>query len=159
MKLLGIDYGEKRIGLSCGDELGLASPLPAAVEPAKAHRLDHIGRVIRERGITELVIGHPLNMDGTSGFKAKEVEKFVTTLTERFGLPVHLVDERLTSYDVETQLKEKKKKVSRSSGVVDSLAATLILQDFLDRRFPPLMPDPDAGGDEDEYDEDEYDDD
>ncbi len=151
MRLLGIDYGEKRIGLSYGDELGLASPLPAAVEPTKVQRLAHIEEVIRERGIRELVIGHPLNMDGTVGFKAREVEAFAKKLTELFDLPVHFVDERLTSYDVESRLKARGKKVTRASGVVDSLAATLILQDFLDRRSPPLEPDP--------YGEDEYEDD
>lgn len=152
MNYLGIDYGEKRVGLSYGDELGLASPLPAAVEPTKAERLRHIEQVIKERGVAEIVIGHPLNMDGTVGFKAKEVEKFVETLKKRFALPVHLVDERLTSYEVETQLKEKKRKASRASGVVDSLAATLILQDFLDRQFPPLQPNPY----EEEEDDDDY---
>lgn len=150
MSFLGIDYGEKRIGLSYGDELGLASPLPAAVEATKAERLRHIEHVIRERKVTEIVIGHPLNMDGTAGFKAREVEKFATTLEERVKLPLHLVDERLTSYEVEEQLKQQKKKVARGSGVVDSLAATLILQDFLDRRFPPLQPDPYGEDDEEE---------
>lgn len=153
--MLGIDYGEKRIGLSHGDELGLASPLPAAVEATKAERLAHIGRVIRERRITELVVGHPLNMDGTVGFKAREVEAFVKLLNERFQLPVHLVDERLTSYEVESRLRERKRKVTRASGVVDSLAATLILQDFLDRRSPPRMPDPFAGEDEEWEEEDD----
>lgn len=145
---MGIDYGEKRVGLSYGDELGLASPLAAAVEPTKEERLRHIGQVIGERKVTELVVGHPLNMDGSVGFKAREVEKFVARLEERFALPVHLVDERLTSYEAEERLKAKGKKASRASGVVDSLAATLILQDFLDRKFPPLEPNPD--GDEDE---------
>lgn len=153
MRFLGIDYGEKRIGLSFGDDLGLASPLPAAVEPTKEQRLAHIGDVIRERRVTEIVIGHPINMDGTVGFKAKEVEKFVKKLTERFGLPVQLVDERLTSYQVESQLKEKNRKVTRASGVVDSLAATLILQDFLDRRNPPLEPNPHP--EEEEYDDED----
>jgi len=142
MKLLGIDYGEKRIGLSYGDDLGLASPLPAAVESTKVQRLAHIEGVIREKQVTAIVIGHPINMDGTVGPKAREVEAFVKLLSARFGLPVHLVDERLTSYDVESQLKAKGKKVDRASGVVDSLAATLILQDYFDRISPPLEPNP-----------------
>lgn len=151
MRLLGIDYGEKRIGLSYGDDLGLASPLPAAVEPTKSQRLAHIEGVVREKQVSAIVIGHPINMDGTIGPKAREVEKFVQILTERFGLPVHLVDERLTSYDVESQLKAKGKKVSRASGVVDSLAATLILQDYFDRISPPLEPNPYGGEEDEEY--------
>lgn len=148
-KYLGIDYGEKRIGLSFGDELNLASPLPAAVEGTKAQRLLHIAELIRDRKVVGLVVGHPLNMDGTVGFKAKEVERFVETLKARFKLPVYLVDERLTSHEAEGRLKEMGKKAARSSGVVDSLAATLILQDFFDQRSPPLEPNP-YGDDEDE---------
>jgi putative holliday junction resolvase len=142
MRFLGIDYGEKRIGLSFGDDIGLASPLPAAVERTKEARLQHIARMIRERRVTALVIGHPLNMDGSSGFKAKEVEQFVKLLETRFGLPVHLVDERLTSFEAEVRLKKRGRKVSRESGEIDSMAAALILQDFLDQKFPAVAPDP-----------------
>ncbi len=141
MRFLGIDYGEKRIGLSFGDDLGLASPLPAAVERTKEERLEHIGRVIRERRITELVVGWPLNMDGTVGFKAQEVERFVAVLRERFGLPIHLADERLTSFEAEEGLKNRRRKVTRASGEVDSIAAALILQDFLNLKFPAVEPD------------------
>lgn len=142
MRLLGIDYGEKRIGISFGDELGLASPLPAAVQRTKEERLEHIGKIIRERRVAAIVIGHPLNMDGTSGFKAQEVERFVVVLQKRFGLPVHLVDERLTSFEAEARIKDRKRKPTRSSGEIDSIAAALILQDYLDQKFPPPDPDP-----------------
>lgn len=151
-KFLGIDYGEKRIGLSFGDELGLASPLPAALEATKGERLLHIEKVIRERNVTDLVMGHPLNMDGTVGFKAKEVERFAEVLTKRFQLPLYLVDERLTSHEAEGRLKAMGKKASRASGVVDSLAATLILQDFFDQRSPPLEPNPYGDEEDDEND-------
>ncbi len=135
-RFLGIDYGEKRIGLAFGDDLGLASPLPAAVDKTKAARLECIQKHIRERRVTAIVIGYPYNMDGSVGFKAREVDHFVEILQKRFGLPVHRVDERLTSFEAETRLKSKKKAVSRRSGEVDSLAAALILQDFLDQTFP-----------------------
>ena len=138
MRFLGIDYGEKRIGLSFGDELGLATPLPAAVGRTKEERLAHIGKFIRERRVTELVVGWPLNMDGTVGFKAQEVERFVGILRERFGLPVHLADERLTSFEAEEGLRNRRRKVTRASGEVDSIAATLIFQDFLNLKFPAV---------------------
>jgi putative holliday junction resolvase len=141
-RFLGIDYGEKRIGLSVGDELGFASPIAAAVGRTKVDRLKQIEEVIRARGIAALVVGHPLNMDGSSGFKAQEVERFVLLLQERFGLPVHLVDERLTSFEAEARFKSRGKKVIRASGEVDSMAAALILQDFLDQKYPPLAPEP-----------------
>lgn len=142
MRFLGIDYGEKRIGLSVGDELGLASPIGAAVERTLEARLQHIGEEIRQKRIGALVVGHPLNMDGSVGFKAREVEEFVERLKKRFNLPVHLVDERLTSYEAEVRLSGKKKKPHRASGTIDSMAAALILQDFLDREFPAALPEP-----------------
>lgn len=152
-RCLGIDYGEKRIGLSFGDDLGLASPLPAAVERTKEERLQHIGRIIRERRVTILIMGYPLNMNGTVGPKAKEVEVFAKVLEERFQLPVHLADERLTSFEAEANLKSRKRKVTRASGEVDSIAATLILQDYLTHKFPVIeldaWDDEDNWGDED----------
>ncbi|MCC5807351.1 MAG: Holliday junction resolvase RuvX [Opitutales bacterium] len=143
MQWLGIDYGEKRIGLAAGDELGIAVPLPAAVEPAPEARMARIGAEIGRRGVTELVVGYPYNMDGTVSAKAREVDGFIAELERRFGLPVHRVDERLTSYAAEEHLKAagrrpKRKDIRRHrrTGEVDSRAATLILQDFLDTRGP-----------------------
>ncbi len=136
-RYLGIDYGEKRIGLSWGDELGIAMPLPAAARTEKAERWFHIEAMVRERGIDTLVVGYPYNMDGSAGFKAREVDAFVERLKDRFSLPVHLVDERLTSSVAEARYRRSGTKVDRKSGRVDSHAAALILQDFLDRRHPP----------------------
>lgn len=142
MRFLGIDYGEKRIGLSWGEDLGLATPLPAAVKPSLKERLAEIGETIRERRIDEIVIGYPYNMDGSEGFKAKEVDRFIERLESRFGLPVHRVDERLTSVEAKSRLLEtgsRMRPADRKSGRLDSLAATLILQDYLDQRFPPPL--------------------
>ena len=133
-RFLGIDYGEKRIGLSWGDELGVAMPLPAAVEAGAEERWAHIEAVIAEKGIDEVVVGYPYNMDGSAGFKAREVDGFVEALKERFSGPVHLVDERLTSSLAEERYRRSKTRVDRKSGRVDSHAAALILQDFFDQR-------------------------
>ncbi|MGB0372959.1 MAG: Holliday junction resolvase RuvX [Opitutales bacterium] len=139
MNTLGIDYGEKRVGLAFGDELAVATPLPAATEAKKLERIAHIQKVITERRIREIVIGYPYNMDGSVGFKAKEVDAFVEALKKAgIELPIHRVDERLTSHQVETQLRSMNQKWDRKSGEVDSRAATLILQDFLDQRYPAL---------------------
>ena len=145
MNVLGIDYGEKRIGLSFGDSLGLAVPISAAVESSVEKRFEHIASVIQDRGIKKLVVGMPYNMDGSSGFKAKEVEAFIEELKKQFSLPVETIDERLTSHQVEEELKGQGRKVDRRSGEIDSRAATLILQDYLDRDLGLNldMPDPD----------------
>jgi len=137
MRCLGIDYGAKRIGLSYGDEVGVATPLPAATEPTPAARWERIATVIRQRRVTDLVVGYPYSMDGTAGFKAKEVDAFVAELKARFGLPVHLVDETLTSHAAEQTIPKKQRRDVRASGLVDSRAAAIILQDFLDQKNPP----------------------
>jgi putative Holliday junction resolvase len=140
MRCLGLDYGTKRIGLAHGDEVGVATPLPAVLETAGEARWAKLAVVIQQRRITDLVVGFPYNMDGSVGFKAKEVEAFVAELKARFGLPVHLVDETLTSYAAENTIKKKDRRGVRDSGLIDSRAAAIILQDFLDQRNPPVLP-------------------
>lgn len=139
MRFLGIDYGDRRIGLSYGDELGVATPLPAITAPEEAKRRAALAAVVRERRIQEIVIGHPLNMDDSVGPKAKQIEGVAARLREEFKLPVHLVDERLTSYEAEATIAKSKRRDVRASGIIDSRAATLILQDYLDTRFPPPL--------------------
>ena len=138
MRCLGIDYGEKRIGLSYGDELGVATPLPAAIGRTFELRMDHITNLVNVRGITDIVVGYPYNMDGSVGFKAREVDAFIEKLEKLFSLPVHRIDERLTSHSVEQGmgLSGRKERAMRKSGVVDSGAATLILQDWLTSQSP-----------------------
>jgi putative Holliday junction resolvase len=87
--------------------------------------------------VTAIALGHPLNMDGSVGFKAKEVEAFAERLKKHFDLPVHLIDERLTSYEAEASIPKSKRRELRASGLVDSRAATLILQDHLNTVLPP----------------------
>ena len=139
MRCLGIDYGERRWGLAFGDDLRVATPLPALVAREAAARWTELARLVAERRVTDVVVGHPLNMDGTSGFQAKEVEAFAQRLRERFALPVHLVDERLTSYEAEATIAPKRRRDLRRAGIVDSRAATILLQDYLDHR-PPEVP-------------------
>ena len=140
MRCLGIDYGTKRVGLAQGDEIGVATPLPALIDADPAVRWVKLGELIKLRRITELVLGYPYNMDGSVGFKAKEVDAFAAKLKEQFGLPVHLVDETLTSYAAESTIAKKSRREVRDSGLVDSRAACLILQDFLDQKIPPSLP-------------------
>ena len=144
MRCLGIDYGARRFGLSYGDELGVATPLPALTEADADKRWSSLLRVMTQRRITDIVVGYPLNMDGSAGFKAKEVDAFAGRLRQETKLPVHLVDERLTSYEAESTIAKSKRRDVRASGIIDSRAATLILQDYLNQRFPPVEDDPEA---------------
>lgn len=136
MRCIGIDFGARRMGLAFGDDIGVATPLPALVAPDPSKQWASLGAVLRERRATDVVLGHPLNMDGSSGPKAREVEAFAARIRSEFGLPVHLVDERLTSYEAESTIAPSRRRAVRKSGLVDSRAATLILQDFLDGRIP-----------------------
>ncbi len=139
MRFLGIDYGSRRIGLAYGDDLGIATPMPALTDAEPKKRREALALVVKQRRITELVLGFPYNMDGSVGFKAKEVEGFAESLKREFGLPVHFIDERLTSHMAEAGMNQKQLREIRSQGIVDSRAAAIILQDFLDQRFPPSL--------------------
>jgi putative Holliday junction resolvase len=140
---LGIDYGEKRIGLAYGDDLGVATPIPAAVGKSNEIRFQFIEEVIQFRNIQELIVGYPLNMNGTKGPRVEQVDRFIAKLEERFQLKVHRVDERLSSHQVEMEFKQMKQKLDRKSGELDSRAATVFLQEFLDQNSP--IPDIDWG--------------
>jgi putative Holliday junction resolvase len=138
LRCLGIDWGERRWGLAFGDELAIALPLPALTEKDEAARWTSLAKLATQRRVTDFVVGYPLNMDGTAGFKAKEVDAFCARLKELYGLPIHLIDERLTSYEAESEIPPAKRRGLRGQGVVDSRAAAILLQDFLSSRFPLL---------------------
>jgi putative Holliday junction resolvase len=99
-----------------------------------AGRWARLAALVGERRPTELVLGHPLNMDGSEGPKAAEANAFAARLREEFRLPVHLVDERLTSDEAEASIPKARRRALRRSGIVDSRAAAILLQDFLDQR-------------------------
>ena len=142
---LGIDFGSRRIGLSFADELGVPVPLTAISGTDVAGWSDELEHVVADRKVTELVVGYPLNMDGSAGTRAKEVDAFAAELEKRFGLPVHKADERLTSRSAADDLKAIRKRLpERKSGELDSAAATLLLRDFLEERLPTTLPNPEA---------------
>ena len=132
---LGIDYGTKRIGLALADELGIALPLGTIPGVDSPGWIEEMKRVVNERGVDELVIGYPIHMDGAVGKRAKEVDIFISELMEKINLPVHRVDERLTSVAAaeSIQRKPKGKRGKRPpDGRIDATAASLILRDFLE---------------------------
>lgn len=133
MRCIGVDYGERRVGVSYGDEIGVATPLPAIVEATEPERLQALANLVAERKATDLVFGYPYNMNGSIGFKAKEVDAFVEKLKPYVDLPVHRIDERLTSREASKAFPKGRDDELRRSGKIDSVAATLILQDFLNQ--------------------------
>ncbi|MFN7340681.1 MAG: Holliday junction resolvase RuvX [Opitutia bacterium] len=149
---LGIDYGERRIGLSHGDDLGFAFALPAALEPEPEARLARIAQEIERRRVTDLVVGYPLRLDGSRSRTTDAADRFIATLEQRFRLPIHRVDESLSSAAAEDALARRKprspqeRRSQQRDGQVDSRAAQVILQDFLNSRGGAALPDPDAQG-------------
>lgn len=144
MNLLGIDYGHKRIGLAYADTaLGVAVPIPAAVESSLEERLAHIGSEIKARRIDKIVVGYPYNMDGTIGDKAREVDEFIALVERRFALPVDRTDERLSSFQAESDYfsmtsRAKKsvaaRKKHRRSGDIDSRACAIFLREYVETK-------------------------
>jgi putative Holliday junction resolvase len=133
MRLLGLDFGTKRIGVALSDEMGWTSQGLTTIE-RKGNRKDlvKIGRLVEEHSVEEIVLGLPLNMDGSEGRAVEAVKKFAGLLEEQLKIPVHLWDERLTSWEAEEILKAAKVKAKKRKQVVDKLAATLILKSYLD---------------------------
>jgi putative Holliday junction resolvase len=134
-RVLGVDYGEKRIGLAVSDPLGmLATPLRTAEVSGTAQALDAVTEACREKEAECVVVGLPLNMDGTAGPMAEKVEAFVAVLRERLSVPVETWDERLSTAQVERSLLDADLSRRKRKGVRDKLAAQVILQGFLDSR-------------------------
>ncbi|MFM7398617.1 MAG: Holliday junction resolvase RuvX [Verrucomicrobiota bacterium] len=136
---LGIDYGSKRIGLSHADDLGMAFPMPAATEADPEARLNHIGSEIARLKVTRLVVGYPLSLEGERTKRCEEVDAFTALLSGRFGLPIELVDEGLTSQSADEHGARKPRDIQerrrqQAGGERDSRAAAILLQDFLNSR-------------------------
>ncbi|MBK7599610.1 MAG: Holliday junction resolvase RuvX [Acidobacteria bacterium] len=137
MRILAIDYGSKGIGIAISDELQMmARPLTTIRrERMKMSEIyDRISSLVQENQAGELVVGMPLNMDGSRGDAAISVEKFISKLKEKMEIPVFAVDERLTSYEADQILREMGVSERERRARSDEYAAMIILQDFLDQK-------------------------
>ena len=131
--LLGFDFGTRRIGVAVGEtSTGIASPLGAIEAEANDTRFREIGRLVDEWQPAAFVVGRPKHSDGAEHEVAKLAEKFGRRLAARYALPVVFVDETLSSATAEASLRGARTRARRRSDV-DALAATLILQSYLDQ--------------------------
>ena len=135
MRYLAIDLGDKRTGLAVGDdETGVATPaatLPVAPGPAL---IDAIIRMIREHEAGTLVLGLPLNADGSEGPRARRTRRFGVSLQDATDVPIYYQDERLTTYAANQRLAGTGRTHKQKKAVRDAIAAAEILQDFLSKR-------------------------
>jgi len=132
-RILAIDYGKKRIGLAISGPLGITTqPLKAIIRSHIDSDLKIITDKINEYEVDRIVIGLPLNMDGSEGFMVKFMRSFANQLKNKCALEIIEIDERLTSFQAGEILKEAEVKGKRKKEKIDSLSAQIILQTYLD---------------------------
>jgi putative Holliday junction resolvase len=146
--ILAVDYGRARMGLAMADaESRLAQPLSTLERINRNEDMRRLREIVREHGVKQIVVGLPLRLDGTHGEMAEEAERFAQRVRKEIGVPVEMVDERLTSWEAERLLEEtqgrfihdeknapgRKPKKAQAKMTVDAVAAAMILKEYLDR--------------------------
>ncbi len=136
MRILGVDFGDRNIGLALSDVLGLTA------QPLSTYRLtnrDDADRrffrdLVAKQAIKEIVVGFPLRMDGTSGTRAEKTRIFARWLEKTVGLAVVFWDERLTTHQALRVVHEQKVRVKAKKSVINQISAVIILQSYLDSK-------------------------
>jgi len=146
MRLLALDVGEKRIGVAVSDPSGtLATAREVLIRRSLAEDLATLVRLVAEYGAEEVIVGLPLNWDGTVGWQARRVTQYANRLAAHLPVPVRLWDERLTTEEADSLLAQAGRRGSDRRKRLDAAAAALILQDYLEARRrgepePPAIP-------------------
>jgi putative Holliday junction resolvase len=134
-RVMGLDYGERRIGVALSDPLGItAQPVRTLERTTLAADLEALAALARQHEVERFVVGLPLALDGTRGERVRRTEEFAARLGRAAGLPVEEWDERFTSVQAERTLLEADLSRRRRREVIDTTAAVLILQGWLDAR-------------------------
>jgi len=127
--------------VAVSDALGItAQGLETIQRRNKRADMEQLAALLRQYSVSEIVVGYPLRMSGSTGIQSEKMQGFAAELRKRFGIPVHLWDERLTSAEANRVLRETEMSIRRRSEVVDRMAAVLILQNFLEARKAPGTP-------------------
>lgn len=149
-KILALDYGRKKIGLALADaEARIAEPVETVERINRNEDMRRLREFARDHGVKRIVVGLPLRLDGAAGEMAEEAKRFAERVRKQIGLPVEMVDERLTSWQAEQVLEQEfgrrithqetprgRRKITRASEskyTVDAIAAMLILREYLAR--------------------------
>ena len=133
MRILCLDYGEKRIGVAICDELGLtAQGLPTIIRKTKKHDWEILGSLIRNYKVEKIVIGYPVRIDGSEGIQCEKVDRFAALMEATFFLPVVKWPETFSTKEAEKILINSGVRWEKRKKMVDKLAACLILQSYLD---------------------------
>ena len=141
MRLLGVDIGKRRIGVAVSDEMGLlARPLDTVRSVSLNVDVARVAEIAREVGAEMVIIGDPLHMSGDPSTMSGRARKFGDTLHTASGLPVEYCDERLTSVEAERILRESGVPPKKVREQIDAMAASVILQSYLNSKKPPRAP-------------------
>lgn len=136
MRVLALDMGSKRIGVAVSDELGLTAQGLETIQSTNPDKdLKRILKLVEDYSVDEMVVGIPLNMNGTEGPQARKVREFADRIREIVTCPVREWDERLTTVAAERTLLEADVSRSKRRKVIDKLAAVIILQGYLDMQY------------------------
>ena len=135
MRIMGIDFGTKRVGIAVSDELLLiAHGMTSLNRKDLKSDMEEIARLAQANGVEEIIVGLPLNMDGTYSAKTKEAIEFIDQLSKVVTVPVKTWDERLTSRQAERVLLEADMSRAKRKKLTDKLAAQIILQSYIDSK-------------------------
>ena len=133
MKTMGIDFGLARIGIAISDDTKfLASPFETYKRKGEEQDIQHLIDIIKTKNVDEIVCGLPMNMEGVEQEIAKKTREFMAKLQEQVNIKIEFVDERLSSLMAEEMLKETERDWKKRKEKLDAVAASIILQDFLD---------------------------
>ncbi|MDQ3929867.1 MAG: Holliday junction resolvase RuvX [Chloroflexota bacterium] len=142
MRVLGLDIGKRRIGVAVSDELGLlARPVETVQSVSLNVDVKRIAELAQELGAEMVVVGDPLHMSGDPSTMSNRARKFGETLQATSGLPVEYCDERLTSVEAERILRDQGVHPRKVREQIDAVAASVILQSYLNGKKPPRSPD------------------
>jgi putative Holliday junction resolvase len=145
-RILAIDFGTRRIGLAVSDALGLtAQGLPTLERTRLEDDLEHIRKQVEEHSVGRVILGNPIGASGRKTAMSRHVEAFAQKLRRRLACPVELWDERLTSAEAHRLLRESGIGIEKRRRAADRIAASLLLQSYLDRRALEQAPRPAFG--------------
>ena len=131
---MALDYGEVRIGIAMSDLLQtIASPFQTYKRKTESEDINFFKNLVKEQEVEKIIVGLPLNMDGTEGERAEKTKEFGRKLFEETGLEIEYVDERLTSVEAEEMLIQSGMRREKRKQVIDKVAAALILESYLNR--------------------------
>ena len=133
MRILGLDYGSRRIGVAICDELGMtAQGLATITRKNREADLEQIAGFVRRYAVEKIVIGYPLRLDGSEGIQCGKINRFIRRLEDRFSLPVIRRDETLSTKEAEEILRDRGVRPEKQREVIDRVAAAIVLQGYLD---------------------------